>query len=238
MTTPGHIATYRQKEERSSMATTLRHWLGTKKYEMGQAMRALAYRTPTPWGKRVVADFWEEQASIIHEQWGADRHDFAVLQTILARYGAAHQPVSVLDVGCGSGRLFGLYQASGVSNIVGLDISEKALALAAARYPTVPIIQGKVEDLDFPADHFSLTVCNRVLQHIAPNAIAGAVEKLCTISKLVYVNELTTTDGQREEFFMFRHDYPALFARQNCQVADRGIIGKQTYYLFAHGQIM
>lgn len=214
------------------MATTLRHWLGTKKYEMGQAMRALAYRTPTPWGKRVVADFWEEQATIIHEQWGEDEHDFGVLKGIFTTYGSADAPLSVLDVGCGSGRLFGLYQANGATDIVGLDISEKALALAAERYPDIPTIQGKVEDLHFAPNRFSLAICNRVLQHIPPGAIHGAIAKLSTICEMVYVNELTASDQIREEFFMFRHDYPALFAAHNCQLVDSGTIGKQTYYLF------
>lgn len=214
------------------MATTLRHWIGTKKYEVGQAMRALAYRTATPWGKRIVADFWEEQATIIHEQWGADRHDFEVLGHLFKAHLATDRPRSLLDVGCGSGRLFGLYQNNGIEDIVGLDISEKALALAIERYPTVTTIQGKVEDLNFPPKRFSIAICNRVLQHIPPNSIVGAIEKLSTICELVYVNELTESDQQREEFFMFRHDYPALFAQQNCQLVDSGIIGKQTYYLF------
>jgi len=214
------------------MTTTLRHWLGTKKYEMGEAVRALAYRTPTPWGKRVVANFWEEQAIPIHEQWGEEQHDFAVIETIFDRFVAEQRTIAVLDVGCGSGRLFGLYQNSGVVDIVGLDISEKALALAAERYPTVPTIQGKVEELIFPANRFSVAICNRVLQHIPPNAIAGAIKTLSTICEMVYVNELTETDQLREEFFMFRHDYPALFAKAGCELVENGIIGQQTYYLF------
>ena len=214
------------------MATPFRHWLGTKKYEMGQAVRALAYRTPTPWSKRIVADFWEEQAIVIHEQWGDDCHDFEVLQKIFATHGSNGEPISVLDVGCGSGRLFGFYLANDIEDIVGLDISEKALALAGERYPDVPTIQGKVEDLAFPPQRFSVAICNRVLQHIPPNAIAGAIEKLCTICDMIYVNELTDSDQLNEEFFMFRHNYPALFARHSCQLVDSGIIGQQTYYLF------
>jgi SAM-dependent methyltransferase len=214
------------------MATTMRHWLGTKKYQMGQAVRALAYRTPTPWGQRVVANFWEEQAIVIHQQWGEDTHDFAVLSALFQQYGSHDAPLSILDVGCGSGRLFGLYQTNGINDIVGLDISEKALALANERYPTVPTIQGKVEDLDFPAERFSLAICNRVLQHIPPNLIAAATGKLATICRMVYVNELSDSDQLREEFFMFRHDYPTLFAEHGLQLIASGTLGKQTYSLY------
>jgi len=215
------------------MAITMRHWLGTKKYQVGQAVRALAYRTSTPWGHRVVSSFWEEQATIIHEQWGEDTHDFALLSTLFRKY-ALDRPLSVLDVGCGSGRLFGLYQQEGMHDIVGLDISEKALALANERYPAIPTIQGKVEDLNFPADRFSLAICNRVLQHIPPTMIAEAIGKLCTICQMVYVNELTDSDQLREEFFMFRHDYPTLFASHGFHLAESGTIGKQTYYLYCN----
>lgn len=210
------------------MTTTLRHWLGTKKYQLGQSLRGLAYRTATPWGQRVVSDFWEGQASAIDEQWGRDQHDFHVLGALFQHY----HPQALLDVGCGSGRLFGLYAEHGITDLVGMDIAEKALSLAKERYPWAVTFQGKVEDLDFPAKRFDLAICNRVLQHIPPNAIAGALKKLCTICRLVYVNELAESDHLKEEFFMFRHHYPTLFANQGFRLLEKGQIGQQTFQLF------
>jgi SAM-dependent methyltransferase len=176
----------------------------------------------------VVSDFWEEQAAPIHEQWGHDEHDFHVLSKLFRQ----HQPKSVLDVGCGSGRLFGLYSEHGINEIVGVDIAETALRLANERFPWVATVQGKVEDLDFSAKRFDLAVCNRVLQHIPPRTIEGAIGKLCTISRLVYVNELTESDQLPEEFFMFRHHYPTLFAAHSFDLLASGAIGRQTYQLF------
>jgi len=213
------------------MAITMRHWLGTKKYQLGQSLRGLAYRTATPWGQRVVNNFWEEQAVTIHEQWGSDQHDFPVLSRLFQRY----QPKTLLDVGCGSGRLFGLYTEHGINDIVGMDISEKALVLAKERYPWVTTFQGKVEDLEFPAKRFDLAVCNRVLQHIPPRAIEDAIQILCTLSHMVYVNELSASDQLTEEFFMFRHHYPTLFATQQFQLIETGEIGQQTFQLFGAG---
>lgn len=226
------------------MATTVRHWLGTKKYQLGQQVRKLAYRTQTPLGRRAVNRFWEEQAAIIHELWGEEQHDFAVLSAIFA----THQPKSILDVGCGSGRLFGHYLAHGITDIVGTDISETALAIANERYPQVPTATVKVEALAFPPQRFDLVICNRVLQHIPPNAIESAIGKLCTIGKVIYVNELTESDQLDEEFFMFRHDYTALFAARGLRLQGTGHIHphqatdtvrnagnskQQTYYLFS-----
>lgn len=210
------------------MAATVRHWLGAKKYAIGQTLRKLAYRTPTPWSKQVVARFWEEQAEFIHQQWGYDQHDFAILSRIFTHYGVT----AVIDVGCGSGRLFDLYAQQGLRDVVGVDISEKALQLANERHPWVPTQQGKVEDLAFPNARFDLAICNRVLQHIPPAAIGDALAKLCTIARRVYVNELTHSDELDEEFFMFRHDYEALFAEAGLHRLESGPIGRQTYYLY------
>jgi hypothetical protein len=49
---------------------------------------------------------------------------------------------------------------------------------------------------------------------------------------MVYVNELTASDQLNEEFFMFRHAYPALFAEHGLALAESGVIGRQTYYLY------
>ncbi len=212
------------------MAATVRHWLGAKKYQMSETLRKIAYRTPTPWSKQVVAHFWEEQAEIIHNQWGHDQHDFAILCHIFTAYGVQR----VIDVGCGSGRLFDLYQQQGVRDVIGVDISEKALQLANQRHPWVPTMQSKVEELQFAPDRFDLAICNRVLQHIPPSAISGAIAKLSTIARLVYVNELTQSDQLNEEFFMFRHDYGLHFGAAGLHLLESGQIGHQTYYLYGN----
>lgn len=206
----------------------VRHWAGRQKYAIGQWLRGLAYRTETSWGRQVISDFWEAQAEPIHEQWGSTQHDFQILSTLLQRY----QPTSLLDVGCGSGRLFGLYIEQGIQEIVGMDLSAQALALAKARYPWIKLFQGKVEELALPVNCFDLAICNRVLQHVPPHAIESAVAKLCTRCRLVYLNELTAHDRLREEFFMFRHAYPRLFAAQGFHLLETGELDQQRYQVF------
>lgn len=207
----------------------VRRWGGAKKYALGQWLRGVAYRTETAWGRRVVSDFWEAQALPIHEQWGSTQHDFQLLGKLLQRY----RPVRLLDVGCGSGRLFGLYIEQGIQEVVGMDLSSKALTLAKARYPWVKTFQGKVEALALPAA-FDLAICNRVLQHVPPCVIAAAVTNLCTCCRLVYLNELTAHEQVPEEFFMFRHSYLQLFAAQGFHLLEAGDLGQQRYQLFGY----
>lgn len=70
-----------------------------------------------------IKRFWENSAHSIHQEWGRDQTDYAVLATVISRYHVR----SVLDAGCGSGRLFELYERCGITRIVGTDISETAL---------------------------------------------------------------------------------------------------------------
>jgi hypothetical protein len=49
----------------------------------------------------------------------------------------------------------------------------------------------------------------------------------------VYLNELSTTDGVSEAFFMFKHDYPSLFGTCGFVLAQEGLLGKQRWQLFA-----
>ncbi len=212
-----------------SAPSSLRRSLGSLRFRAGEAARAFWYRLPLPAGRRYVRQLWDAQAEMIHATWGKDDHDFATIGRLITDYRAQ----SVLDVGCGSGRLFGLYQARGVTRVLGVDISEKALALAAQRYPTIETRVVPIEELPIEGVRFDLAICNRVLQHVPPAMIKRVVARLVRTAHRVYVNELSATDGQRENFYMVRHDYVALFESEGYGLVDEGLIGVQRYQVFA-----
>jgi 2-polyprenyl-3-methyl-5-hydroxy-6-metoxy-1,4-benzoquinol methylase len=176
--------------------------------------------------RRIIA-FWENQAGYIHERWGAGDWDVPVLDRIIQTY----RPGSILDIGCGSGRLFGLYLQHGISNILGVDISEEALRLARERYPNVVTRLGRLEDTVRPTEAFDLMISNRVLQHVPTRSIAQVVQQLCSVGRLIYINELSASDNESEEFSMVRHDYERLFAANGWNVLERGTMEDQTYLL-------
>lgn len=194
-----------------------------------RTLDVLSYRPwgPARWRNARLAGFWDRQAPAIHEQWGRGDWDYAVLGSILQAY----RPASVLDIGCGSGRLFPLYNRHGVGRVLGIDLSETALAIARRDYPAVATQQGRIEDAGLPPEGFDLIVSNRVLQHVPRERIIELVERLCVAGRLVYLNELSSSDGLAEEFFMFRHDYQGLFGAHGWRVAEQGLIGRQTYLL-------
>lgn len=184
------------------------------------------------WPKRLrrstIARFWNSQAESIHSRWGNEHTDYEILGDILSRY----RPSTLLDAGCGSGRLFPLYRQCGIRNITGVDISAKALEIAHLAFPDADLRQLDLTDLDFPDDRFDFCVCNRVLQHVPYLEIRGVIMRLCRQSRLVYVNEMTQSDGQREAFFMKQHSLHMMFKEVGLECLEGGLIRKQTYSVF------
>lgn len=71
----------------------------------------------------------------------------------------------LLDAGCGYGALYEILHAvphfAGVQYI-GLDLSEDLIGIAKLRYPNAVFKQCRLEDADYPADHFDYTVFRSV----------------------------------------------------------------------------
>lgn len=189
----------------------------------------LAYSESLPrrWRSRRLAAFWERQAGVVHARWGRSREDNEVVGRILGTY----RPASVLDIGCGTGRLFDVYRQCGVQDIMGVDISAAALEWAHREHPDVATVHLPLQQAAFVRP-FDLIISNRVLQHIPRCDIGLVVEKLCTVGQFVYVNELSASDGVPEDCFMVKHDYETLFRAHGWQMSERGHIGRQTYLVF------
>jgi ubiquinone/menaquinone biosynthesis C-methylase UbiE len=103
------------------------------------------------------------------------RHNFEVLtiQRLLdgQSYGRS------LEVGCGFGRLsphFAKYSASHI----GVDISNLALRLARASYPSVDLRNASAVNLPFSDQEFDFVSTWTVLQHIPPTSIDRAAHEL------------------------------------------------------------
>lgn len=77
--------------------------------------------------------------------------DLAMIADFL---GLLPAPGTVLDAGCGTGRLFGLLGAQG-RPVTGLDASAGMLARARRDHPGVPVVQGSLVDLPFPDEAFA-----------------------------------------------------------------------------------
>lgn len=174
--------------------------------------------------------YWNYRADDVDNKWGAGKHDSLILENIILLLEANR----ILDIGCGSGRLFPLYAKLKVNEIVGQDISDKALQISRGRYrfPNIRLINASVLGLKFPNKYFDLIISNRALQHIFPSEIEDVIRKLSELGKYIYINEMSDTDCCRESFYLFKHDYKKLFKRYGFNIYQQGILEMQSWFLF------
>lgn len=89
------------------------------------------------------------------------------LTELVSRY-IIHPQSSVLEVGCGTGLVYERLVPSLVANdkYVGVDVSEKMLAIARRKFPQGTFLPGDGYELEFETGAFQLTLCFEVLGHI------------------------------------------------------------------------
>jgi len=87
----------------------------------------------------------------------------------------AEAPASILDVGCGDGRLLSLLAGRTDAALTGIDNSEKAIALARALNPNGNFIAG---DIDGVNEKHGCVSCLDVLEHIADEEVTGFLDRL------------------------------------------------------------
>ena len=75
----------------------------------------------------------------------------------------------VLDLGCGAGQLAHHLATRGAAEVIGVDVSERMLALARTdwAHPRVTYQQAAIERVQFPAGRFDLVVSSLALHYVA-----------------------------------------------------------------------
>jgi SAM-dependent methyltransferase len=99
----------------------------------------------------------------------------------------------VLDLGCGAGQLAYHLASTGAAEVVGIDVSERMLALArtAWAHPRVTYSHAAVEKVAFPPARFDLVVSSLVLHYVDDYAglVLRIAEWLAPGGVLVYSTE-------------------------------------------------
>ena len=83
-------------------------------------------------------------------------------------------PRSLLDVGCGDGRLINMIKPS-IPVVRGIHLSFKALSFAQAFNPEVRFTCGDVSDI---SEKYQVATCIEVLEHIPDNAIHSFIKDI------------------------------------------------------------
>lgn len=125
-----------------------------------------------------ATDMWDVRAqaaglhSVFTRRWSAEQcRDIDALQSaaILTLAGSLAGQ-SVLDLGCGVGRLTGRLASEG-AKVVGVDTSPGMIARAKRDVPAVEFFVMKPGVLDFPAASFDCIIASFVFQHIGDDEV-------------------------------------------------------------------
>jgi 2-polyprenyl-3-methyl-5-hydroxy-6-metoxy-1,4-benzoquinol methylase len=122
-------------------------------------------------------------------------------------------PRSMLDVGCGDGRLLGLV-GDEVTRRVGIDLSGRAIAFARAFHPHLDF---RVADAAALSESFEVVTAIEVLEHIPDDAIGGflrAVTDRAVLGGKVVISVPTSNLPVNEKHY--RHYDRALLLEQVC----------------------
>jgi SAM-dependent methyltransferase len=115
------------------------------------------------------ADDYETAVAQGLEVTGENRQYFARerIDWLASRLGLlGFRPTSILDFGCGTGSSVPmLREALNAASVVGTDVSERSIQLAAERYEGPGTRFALTEELE-PREEFDLTYCNGVFHHI------------------------------------------------------------------------
>jgi SAM-dependent methyltransferase len=121
---------------------------------------------------------YDKAAKAFADEWAAQPPP-TDLQAVVRQFFVPGAPTA--DIGCGSGRDAAWLTANGFPTR-GFDASEGLLAEARQRYPHIEFSNAVLPDLDGIADgSFTNVLCETVIMHLEPEAIAPAVERLLAI---------------------------------------------------------
>lgn len=120
---------------------------------------------------------------------------------------------SVLDIGCGDGRMADLiFKNFAVDNYTGIDLSkDRLLALQKKNYP-IKVIHG--DYLKTPFEKFDLILASHVLLHIHPFDIQSCIQKMLREgSKIIHIDYWPVPGKEHPEleYYNFLHSYPELY---------------------------
>lgn len=166
--------------------------------------------------------YWNLSAKMIDNNWGNSKNDYAVLETVFKTV----SPKKIIDIGCGSGRAFPLYKSFNVPEVYAQDVSKIAINLCKEKHPKFKCnyILSDIIKLKFDDDTFDLALSTRVLAAVLAENIDEVIKKITSISKYVYINEMSETDYLGASLYWFKHDYDTLFEKYNFKVEDTGMI--------------
>ncbi|MGI5817566.1 MAG: class I SAM-dependent methyltransferase [Armatimonadota bacterium] len=99
-----------------------------------------------------------------------------LVRRLIERHAPERETLRVLDAGCGTGGT--LAKLEGIGELWGCDLATEALAMCRER-GFANLKQARVEEMDFPDEHFDVVISCDVLEHVeADDAVMAEMTRL------------------------------------------------------------
>lgn len=164
--------------------------------------------------------FWKETGKT-YINYYIHNHVYQRQEFVLLEYLKNLQFKSVLELGCGFGRLTNLLMDTfDIDTYVGLDVSPDQLSHIK---PRKNLILQNSDILSFETNmKFDLVLSAEVLMHQLPSDMEAIVAKMKSWSKKHIINiDYYTNIKEELANFNFMHDYPKLYGKHKSIQIDR-----------------
>jgi SAM-dependent methyltransferase len=155
--------------------------------------------------------YWRERGETYMDKFRAERYaeQEEALRSLLGRL----EFESVLEVGCGFGRIAALIRRIRPdASYTGVDLSPTMLTAARERLGfDADLVEASV--LDFKSKRrWGLVIAVEMLMHVPPDQVAAAARKIDRLAKghIVTLDWTTPVPGKRTAAHNFLHPYPEL----------------------------
>lgn len=140
------------------------------------------------------SSYWDKVA---YQKTFRHQPDWPFIQKILP------QSASILDLGCGYGRLTYAFFQKGYIRITGLDSSSQMIQRAASTYPELPFVHHLQEKLPFPAHSFDCVLLFTVLTCIPHSQdqaqLMQEITRILKPSGRLYISDLLIGQDKRNQ---------------------------------------
>lgn len=157
-------------------------------------------------------EYWTERGKTYYDNFKPDGK-FRLQESVLLQHLQKLQFESVLEVGCGFGRMTALLcEHFRISEYRAIDLSPDQIA-RAKEYVRAPVAFEISTIQELQAKQYDLVLASEVLLHVLPSEIEVVITKLLSLAKrhLVHIDPMMKVEKLAPHNFM--HAYPAIYRR-------------------------
>ena len=137
--------------------------------------------------------------------------------------GRPSEPISVLELACGSANDYRAFAESGLArhlDYIGVDLSAKNVANARRRFPGASFEVGNILELPYPDASFDEVIASDIFEHLSPESMEAALEEAMRLARhgliLTFFNMADAPDHEiqrRRAYHWNRLSRPRIEAR-------------------------